>query len=141
MTARSRVLLAFDFGLRRIGIATGNLLTRTATPLTTLRTGRGIPWSEVDALVREWQPATLVVGRPAVDETRPIEVRIREFAAALRERYALPVECVDEAFSSQAARTELRSRRRSGHLRRRVEKDRVDRLAACHIAEQWMSTH
>lgn len=141
MTAGSRVVLAFDFGLRRIGVATGNLLTRTATPLTTLRASGDVPWGELDALVRDWQPDTLVVGVPNRDATRPIETRIHEFIAALASRYAIDVDSVDEALSSAAARSALREHRRSGHLRRRVHKDRIDRHAACLIAEQWMSRH
>lgn len=141
MTADSRVVLAFDFGLRRIGVATGNLLTRTATPLATLRTSGAIPWGDLDALVHDWQPDKLVVGVPSRDATRPIEARIHEFIAALASRYTIEVDSVDEALSSAAARSTLRERRRSGHLRRRVHKDRIDRHAACLIAEQWMSRH
>ncbi len=141
MTAGSRVVLAIDYGLRRVGVATGNLLTRTATPLTTLRSEHGPPWPELDALVREWRPDTIVVGRPHRDERRRIETEIREFVEALAHRYAVEVESVDEAFSSAAARSALRERRRSGHLRRRIHRDRVDQHAACLIAEQWMSRH
>ena len=137
----SRVVLAIDFGLRRVGVATGNLLTRTATPLITLRSEHGPPWSELDALVREWQPGTIVVGIPQRDERRQIETEIREFIAALERRYGIEVESVDEAFSSTAARSALRERRRSGHLRRRIHRDRVDQHAACLLAEQWMSRH
>ncbi len=141
MTRRDRVVLAFDFGLRRIGVATGNLLTRTATPLATLRTASGIPWAEIDRLVRDWTPGTVVVGIPKADREAAIEPRIREFIEALERRYALPIESVDEAFSSRAARSDLRERRRSGHLRRRVGKERVDRQAARLLAEQWLSQH
>lgn len=135
------IVLAFDFGLRRIGIATGNLLTRTATPLTTLRTARGIPWAELDALVRDWRPGTIVVGMPSRDPGRPIETHAREFIEALEARYAIRVDSVDEAFTSRAAHGVLRERRRSGHLRRRLDKERIDRQAACLIAEQWMCRH
>lgn len=139
MTGASRVVLAFDFGLRRLGIATGNLLTRTATPLATLETRRGVPWAEIDALVGDWAPGMLVVGMPATNHGSEIETRIREFVVALEQRYALPVECVDEAYSSRAAHSELRERRRSGELGRRVGKEHIDRHAACLIAEQWMT--
>ncbi len=137
----SRVVLAIDFGLRRIGIATGNLLTRTATPLATLHAARGIPWAELDALVRDWQPGAILIGIPGTGAGGAIESRIRELIDELEARYTLPVESVDEALSSRAAQSELRERRRSGHLRRRVGKDRVDSHAACLIAEQWMSRY
>lgn len=134
------VLLAFDFGLRRIGIATGNLHTRTASPLTTLEVGRELPWTRLDAIVDEWRPARLLVGVPeeSIGAT-DITGRARAFAGALARRYALPVETVDESFTSAAAAAELREGRRSGVLPRRAGKGSVDRRAACLIAEQWMS--
>ena len=63
-----KVLLAFDFGLRRLGIATANLTTRTASPLTTLRVDADLPWAEIDRLMTDWAPAQLVVGVPEGDE-------------------------------------------------------------------------
>jgi len=133
------ILLAFDFGLRRIGIATANHETRTASPLTTLQVDRNLPWAGLDRILDEWQPAQLVVGVPEGDGAAAIARRAREFAAALAERYSLPVATVDETLTSAAAQTELAEGRRSGYLRRRSARGRVDRAAACLIAEQWMS--
>ena len=70
---------------------------------------------------------------------KPLRARRARFAAALAERYGLPVATVDETLTSAAAQSELAEKRRSGYLRRRVGKGGVDRLAACLIAEQWMS--
>jgi putative Holliday junction resolvase len=134
-----KVLLAFDFGLRRLGIATANLATRTASPLTTLRVDRDLPWADIDRLVTDWRPAQLVVGVPEGDGAVTIARRARRFAATLAERYALPVATVDETLTSIEAETVLADSRRSGYLRRRVGRDRIDRVAACLIAEQWMS--
>jgi len=133
------VLLAFDFGLRRLGVATANLATRTASPLTTLRVDREIPWSDIDRVVKDWRPAQLVVGLPEGDGAARIAKIIRRFVAQLIERYGLPVATVDETLTSVAAQTEIASARRSGYLRRRVGRDSTDRVAACLIAEQWMS--
>ena len=58
------ILLAFDFGFRRIGIATANRETRTSSPLTTLRVEREPPWRELDRILDDWRPAQLVVGVP-----------------------------------------------------------------------------
>ena len=138
---QQQILLAFDFGLRRLGVATGNLLTRTASPLTTLQVQRDVPWSEIDRVVAEWRPAQLVVGVPQGDgdSVAHVAARLRTVVAALARRYSLPVATVDETLTSEAARAELNSSRRSGFLRRRVGKGRTDRVAACLIAEQWMS--
>jgi putative Holliday junction resolvase len=132
------VLLAFDFGLRRLGIASANQETRTASPLTTLRVDREVPWVVLDRLLDDWRPAQLVVGVPEGDGAAAVARAARAFAAALAERYALPVATVDETLTSKAAEARLAEGRRSGYLRRRVARGAVDRLAACLIAEQWM---
>jgi putative Holliday junction resolvase len=134
-----RVLLAFDFGLRRIGVATANFETRTASPLTTLRVDRDPPWAELDRIVTEWGPAQLIVGVPEGDGAAAVARRARQFATAIGSRYSLPVATVDETLTSVEAETTLAENRRSGYLRRRVGKGRVDRVAACLIAEQWMN--
>lgn len=139
MTGGNEVLLAIDFGLRRIGIATGNLLTRTASPLGTLTRQRDIPWDELDRLVADWQPAQLIVGLPPDPHKRGIRAEVDAFVAAVQRRYDLPVDTVDETLTSRAAQAAVRDGRRSGFLRRRVDKGRLDRLAACLIAEQWMN--
>ena len=133
------LLVAFDFGLRRIGIATGNRETRTASPLTTLRVDGELPWHEIDRVMVDWQPGQLVVGLPEGEGAASIARAARAFATALAERYRLPVATVDETLTSVAAQAALAEGRRSGYLRRRQARDRVDRLAACLIAEQWMS--
>jgi putative Holliday junction resolvase len=133
------LLVAFDFGLRRIGIATANRETRTASPLTTLRTDGSAPWSEIDRVIDDWRPGQLVVGVPEGEGAEAIARRARAFAAALAERYDVPVATVDESLTSVAAESELADKRRSGYLRRRVGKGSVDRIAACLIAEQWMN--
>lgn len=132
------IVLAFDFGARRIGVATGNAHTRTASPLQTLASGGdAVPWADVDRLIADWRPAQLVVGLPA--EHSSILPRVRAFAAELGRRYGLPVGTVDEARTSEAARAEIAAARRSGIEQRRSRKGDVDKLAACLIAEQWMS--
>jgi putative Holliday junction resolvase len=133
------IVVAFDFGLRRIGIATANRETRTASPLTTLRADRGSLWTDIDRIIDDWRPAQLVVGVPIGDGAEAIARRARAFAQALAERYEMPVGTVDETLTSVAAQAELAEKRRSGYLRRRVGKGGIDRLAACLIAEQWMS--
>jgi putative Holliday junction resolvase len=155
------IVLAFDFGLRRIGVAAGNLLTRTASPHTPLAAAGGLPpWNDIDALIANFAPGTVVVGLPGsvvagttetADSgragsgtrmpTQPsaIEGHIRSFVAALEKRYGLPVATVDESLTSREAEAEIREARRSGALSRRAGKGGIDRRAACLIAEQWMS--
>jgi putative holliday junction resolvase len=138
-SSERHVVLAFDFGLRRIGIATANLATRTASPLTTLKVRDAIPWSDIDRVIDEWRPAQVVVGLPEGDGAASIARAVRAFVAQLGERYRLPVATVDETLTSSAAQSELTNARRSGYLRRRVQRDSTDRVAACLIAEQWLN--
>jgi putative holliday junction resolvase len=138
-SSEHHVVLAFDFGLRRIGIATANLATRTASPLTTLKLRDAIPWSDIDRVIEEWRPAQLVVGLPEGEGSASIARAVRAFVAQLGARYALPVATVDETLTSAAAQSELTNARRSGFLRRRVQRESTDRVAACLIAEQWLS--
>lgn len=137
----SRLLLAFDYGTRRLGVATGNLTTRTASPLTTLRVDRDLPWAEIDRVVADWRPAQIVVGLPEGEGTAAVAARVRSFVAALERRYDVPVATVDETLTSVAALSEIAASRRSGYLRRRAGRDSTDRVAACLIAEQWMTEH
>ena len=137
MSRDGDLLLAFDFGLARIGIATGNRLTGTATPLSTLRSRGRLPWQEIDAVVDEWRPARIVVGLPSEDDANPLVQRIRSFVKSLQSRYAVPVETIDESHTSAEATARLREERSSG-ARRRVTRGTIDRHAACLIAVRWM---
>jgi putative Holliday junction resolvase len=139
VTGDSNVLLAFDFGLRRIGIASGNVLTRTASPLTTLSFKQELPWAELNRLIDAWRPGRLVVGLPNDAGPNSIAASVRTFAQELGHRFELEVNLVDETLTSEASRSYLREGRRSGYLRRRVAKGRLDRHAACLIAEQWLN--
>jgi putative Holliday junction resolvase len=100
-------VLAFDFGLRNIGVATGQAITRTASEIATVRARDGVPdWNTVDALVRQWQPDALLVGLPLnMDDTESeMSTRAKRFARKLRSRYRLTVELVDERLTSFEAR-------------------------------------
>ena len=133
-----KILLAFDFGLARIGIATANLYTKTASPLTTLANGQNLPWAELDRLIDQWTPGQLVVGLPDPQRSSSFTSSARSFVESIQQRYQLPVAVIDESLTSREASTELREARRSGLLNRRVKKEQIDSLAACLIAQQWM---
>ena len=134
-----RLLLAFDFGLKRIGIATGNRLTQTASPLTTLSADNGTPWNAIATLLAEWQPDLIVVGEPGPDADKAVRKALGAFVAELRQRHAIPVETADESYTSAAAESALRAGRRKGIYNRRLSRGQIDQQAACLIAEQWMN--
>ena len=140
LKAAPQLVLAFDFGKRRIGVACGDTLSRTARPLSgVVNSPTGPRWDVVESLLREWQPALLVVGLPYnVDDSESImTTAARGFATELGRRYTLPVKLVDERYSSLEAEGRLRSERESGLRRRRVAKADVDAAAACVILERW----
>ena len=139
MSAPAHVLLAFDFGEKRIGVAPGNTLTGAAQPLGTVaETTTGGRFARIGALIREWQPARLVVGRPLHPDGAAHEVtaRAERFARQLEGRFGLPVSLVDERYSSVAAQARLRAQGR-GARGRAAQGD--DAMAAAIILEQYLS--
>ena len=101
--------LAFDFGTRRVGVASGNSLTRSATPLATVQAeGDEARFAAIARLVSEWRPQALVVGVPFHPDgaVHANTRRARRFGRALQERFGLPVHEVDERYSTTAARSD-----------------------------------
>lgn len=127
--------LGFDFGTHKIGIAVGQTITATASPLTTLSNIRHKPdWQGISRLIAEWQPQTLVIGLPMQmdDQEAELAVRAKKFARQLQGRYNLPVEMIDERLTSREA---------SDRLGKRAQLDvtRVDAMAAKLILETWLN--
>ena len=122
------IVLGFDFGLARIGVATGQRLTSTATPLTVLKAKQGHPnWSEVAQIVDAWQPELFVVGLPLnMDASQGLLAQLSvKFARRLEGRFGRPAHLIDERLSSLAAR-ELSAA------------DQIDDVAAAIILETWL---
>lgn len=141
-SSRPKIVLAFDFGLRRIGVACGDTLSRGASALQAIPVRAGDPhWEAISALMRDWQPTVAVVGLPYnVDGSDSgMTLAARAFAAELAARYGLEVVLVDERYSSLEAEARLKSARESGLRRRRVAKSDIDAAAACVILERWFT--
>ncbi len=133
-------LLAFDFGLARIGVAVGQKITKTATPLATLKANQGQPdWQTVAALIEKWQPKELIVGEPfnmdASDQE--ITLKARKFANRLTGRFGLPCQLIDERLSSAAAREEIFEF--GGY--KKLKKTEIDSVAAALILETWLQNN
>lgn len=127
-------LLGFDFGPRKIGVAVGQTITGSATPLTTLRSrGERPDWPAIERLIREWRPNAAVVGLPynMDDSETEIAPRARRFARQIEGRFGLPVHLVDERL------TTLEARGRLG--RQSAAPGAVDAMAAKLILETWLS--
>jgi putative pre-16S rRNA nuclease len=141
-SSRPKIVLAFDFGLRRIGVACGDSVSRNTSALETVPAGpKGPRWELITAMMRDWQPDMAVVGLPYnVDGSdNDMTGAARGFAAELARRYALEVVMVDERYSSLEAAARLQAARESGLRRRRVAKSDVDAAAARVILERWFT--
>jgi putative Holliday junction resolvase len=134
----ARTILGFDFGMKNIGIAVGQDLTCTANPLAAIKARDGIPdWDQIERLLKEWQPALLVVGLPLnMDGTeQEMTAAARRFGKRLHGRFGLPVEWQDERLTTYEAldqmgiRSKMDSRQRSD----------VDQLSAQLILQSWLN--
>ena len=135
-----RTILSFDFGLRRIGVAVGQDVTGSASPLgVVLNRDAGLDHQRLGQLINEWRPTQLVVGMPShadgspSDMQEPVNAFIEELA-----RYDLPVDTVDERYTSIEAEGALKQARAAG-TRGRISKDMIDSAAAVFIAERYLA--
>jgi|ERR1700733_2699541 len=140
--ATPRIALAFDYGRRRIGIASGDTLTATAAPRPAIPAHDGVPdWTAIGREIRALAPQVLVVGVPynADGTAGGMAQAARDFGSQLRQRFALPVEHVDEHGSSLEAGRALQEQRASGQRRRRVQRADIDSAAAAVILTRWLA--
>jgi putative Holliday junction resolvase len=131
-------LLAFDFGTRRIGVATGNSISCTAQPLTTLHGEENAPrFAAIGQLIKEWQPTALVVGLPCNEDGTPHEMtqQCRRFANRLKGRFGLPVILVDERYTSASASALLNE----AGIRGMRQKALLDQIAAQEILQAYFN--
>jgi len=135
-TSPDATVLAFDFGTRRIGVAMGNTLTRTAHPLTTIDDERTDErFAAIGKLIAEWLPATLIVGLPThADGSEHDTTRLAQrFARQLEGRFGLPVVMVDERWTTELAQTAQDEAGATGRKGRAVR----DQVAAQLILQSW----
>lgn len=133
-----RLILGFDFGTRRIGVAVGNELLASARELDPLPARDGIPdWQQVARMVEEWRPDLFVVGLPltAEGEEQPMSTRARKFGKRLFGRFGVPCEMVDERGSTGEAKVIARELGHRGNYREAS----VDGISAVLIVERWFA--
>jgi putative Holliday junction resolvase len=137
------VVMAFDYGTRRIGVAVGQTTTASASPAGIIGVRNSPDWQALERCVRQWSPSRLLVGLPYnMDGTDTLlTATCRAFAEKLERRFGLPVELVDERLTSAAATSDLRDARRSGARSRRVRPEDIDAHAARLILETWLRAH
>ncbi|MFC3191672.1 Holliday junction resolvase RuvX [Pseudocitrobacter faecalis] len=132
----SGTFLAFDFGTRSIGVAVGQQITGTARPLNALKAQNGTPdWNLIEKLLKEWQPALVIVGLPLnMDGTeQPLTARARNFANKIHGRFGVAIKLHDERLSTVEARAGLFEH---GGFRA-LDKGSVDSASAVVILESF----
>lgn len=133
-----RTLLGFDYGLKNIGVAVGQELTKTASPLTVIKARNGIPiWDDIEALLTEWKPELLIVGLPLnMDGTeQKMTAAARKFGNRLNGRFQIAVEWQDERLSTFEALEQLGIRSK---MQAKNRSD-VDRISAQLILQSWFN--
>jgi putative Holliday junction resolvase len=132
MSSHCLSILAFDYGIRRIGVAVGQTVSGTANPVATVSSKSSGPnWETISALIRNWEPDALVVGLPSrMDGTEhELASAVQRFVRQLQGRYGLPVHTVDERLSSWEA----------GLRTIGMGPGAVDDVAAQVILETWLA--
>lgn len=132
----SGMVLAFDYGEKRIGVASGDLLLKLATPLQTITAeANDVKFAAIEKLLREWLPVLLLVGLPGHMDGNTHEMTrlARKFANRLHGRFGLPVRLIDERLSSALADSMLAE---TG-LRAKKRKPALDQVAAQQILQQF----
>lgn len=136
----SGCVLGFDFGIKRIGVAVGQVITGTASPLAVLDNQATLLWRLVNDLLDEWRPQKLVVGLPlSLDGSETDMSRhCRKFARQIHGRSGLPVYLQDERLTSRAAGSRF-ARLRAAGIAKRKHATISDSIAAQVILEDWLA--
>ena len=135
-----RSVLGIDFGIKRIGIATGQTITGTATPVTTLHQVNGAPdWAGLAQQIERWRPDALLVGIPYHTDgsASPMTDTVRSFCRELQQHFSQPVIEVNETLSSFEAEQLLRQQKKIAQH----NKQEIDRMAAALIVQSWLDQH
>ena len=140
----SIVLIGFDFGTKKIGVAIAQTITKTATPMPAIKMINGQPrWNELDAIISDYKPNKAIIGLPDSKNQQTIKLieKIKISSSALEKKYTIPTILINEGFSTQMAKQELKEKRNSGILKNRIKKGQADSTAAKIILEQWLQSN
>ena len=135
MTEESSVIMAFDYGLRNIGIAIGQNITKSASTFYAIKAKEGEPdWIKLDSIVKEWEPTLFIVGDPFnMDGTRSeFQKRISQFSTELKNRYKIRLHMMDERLTTKEAKERIKTE--SSGLKESANKHSV---SAQIILEDW----
>jgi putative Holliday junction resolvase len=134
-------LLAFDYGRRRIGVAVGQTLTRTASALAVVKVSDHPDWQAITTLIEQWKPAALIVGLPVAEDgtATPLSTEAGEFGRSLKKKHKLAVLFQDERLTSFEAEGRFIDARGKGSMRKK-DAALKDAMAAQIILENWLQS-
>jgi putative Holliday junction resolvase len=133
-------VLGFDYGLKRIGVAVGQPVTDTASPLNVIKNQPVLLWQRVNDLLNEWKPHSIVVGLPLASDSSETQIsqQCRKFARQVQGRSGLPVYLQDERLTSRAADSRFAQLRAAGEKKRKHAIG-TDSIAAQIMLEDWLA--
>ncbi len=137
----NQTYIAFDYGENRTGVAVGQSITRTASPLKTITSmHKQTNWIEIKKLLSEWQPNGIIVGIPDdSDENKLLRKKIMRFCRELSQISDLPVTTHDETLTSDEAYQQLKAKR--SQTKGKIDKKDIDQLAAALLLQSWMDVN
>jgi putative Holliday junction resolvase len=131
--------IGIDFGLRNIGVAVGQTITKTARALKTIHIKNTFNWLELDEIIKQWQPSAIIIGKPLTEQGQQqlATKQAHNFAKKVKQRYQLSVHEVDERYTSISAQQDFADARKSG-MAKRKHGENLDAHAAKNILQRWL---
>jgi len=138
----SSTFIAFDFGMTKMGVAIGQNITNTASPLDPMNMKNGTPdWDLLEQLIKEYRPTKIILGKPKVinESSEALMKKIKAFKRSLERDLNQNVEWTPEHLTSKDAKEKLKVRRQEGILSRKIMKGQIDSMAATIFLQDWMN--
>ena len=132
-------VLGFDYGLKYLGVASGQTLTKTANSLSTLKVKNGSPnWKEIEKLIQIWRPRILIVGMPLTlnDEEQLLSYCAKKFGKRLQQKFSLPVEYCNEQLTSWEAKEACKRKKNESSTH---YYSRINAFSAKIIVDEWLN--
>lgn len=139
---KHEVYIAFDYGLKKTGVAIAQSITKTASPLLSLKMHNGEPdWEDIDSIFENFKPNYAIFGMPIkqINAANSLAKRINNFSSKIEKRYEISIRFINEHLTSKIAKDKLKEQRQEGILLRQIKKGQIDSMAATIILQEWMN--
>ena len=139
---KHEVYIAFDYGLKKTGVAIAQSITKMASPLLSLKMNNGEPnWEDIDLIFESFKPNCAIFGMPTKqnNDSNSLTNRINSFSSKIEKRYQISIGFINEHLTSKIAKDKLKEQRQEGILLRQIKKGQIDSMAATIILQEWMN--